>query len=289
MQGKLCVVTGANSGIGKAMATDFARRDATVVLVCRNAARGEAAVQEIQATTGNRKVELALCDVGNLSSVRTFVDAFRATNRHIDVLANNAGIYFPTRELSPDGYESMLAINHLGPYLMTNLLLDRLDGARVVTTSSFAHAYARIDFGNLQCERRFIGMEQYGVTKLANILFTRELARRTKDRGIVATCFHPGAVATEFAQDAPGLMNTLLRNFGRYILRTPAQGAETGIWLATAPDAASLSGSYCVNRSVRTPWWQGTNDTAARELWAMSAHLTGFDPPAPSVTAPLHG
>ena len=285
MQGKLCVVSGANSGIGKAMATDFARRGAEVVLVCRNRNRGDAAVREIQSKTGSTRVSLQLCDLGDLASVRACAAALRDLNRGIDVLANNAGLYLPARQLSPDGFEAMFAINHLGPFLMTNLLIDRLDGARVVTTSSLGHAVARIDWGNLQCERRFSAMTQYGVTKLANILFTRELARRTRDRGIVATCFHPGGVATEFGQDEPGILSTAMRLFGPYILRTPAQGADTGIWLATAPDAATLSGSYCQDRKVRTPWGQGTNDNLAHELWNVSERLTGLDGRAAAASA----
>lgn len=283
MHGKLCVVTGANSGIGKAMATELARQGAQVVLVCRNRSRGEAALADIRQATGSDAVSLMLCDVGEQASVRRFVDEFKSQHGHIDVLANNAGVYLPARQLSPDGYEGMLAINHLGPFLMTNLLLDRLDGARVVTTSSMGHAVGSIDYTNLQCERRFIAMVQYGVTKLANILFTRELARRTKERGIVATCFHPGGVATEFAQDEPGILSTLMSTFGRFVLRTPAQGADTGVWLATAPEAASLSGSYCTDRKVRTPWGQGTDDAVAREFWTVSERLTGLGGAAESV------
>ena len=285
MQGKLCVVTGANSGIGKTMATDFARRGADVVLVCRNRSRGEAAMREIQSTTANTRVSLELCDLGDLTSVRTCAAALRNLNRPIDVLANNAGLHLPARHLSPDGFEAMFAINHLGPFLLTTLLLDRLHGARVVTTSSLAHAIARIDWTNLQCERRFSAMTQYGVTKLANILFTRELARRARDQGIIATCFHPGGVATEFGQDEPGILNTAMRLFGPYILRTPAQGADTGIWLATAPDAATLSGSYCQDRKVRTPWGQGANDNLAYELWTASERFTGLSGQAEATAA----
>jgi NAD(P)-dependent dehydrogenase (short-subunit alcohol dehydrogenase family) len=167
----------------------------------------------------------------------------------------------------------MLAVNHLGPFLMTNLLLDRLDAARVVTTSSGAHAFARIDLDDLDAGRRFSAMRQYGVTKLANILFTRELARRAPR--LVATCFHPGAVGSEFGQDDPGLMRFGMRLAKRF-LRTPARGADTGIWLATAPEAASLSGRYVVDRHVRTPRGQGTDDVLAAALWRTSERLVGL-------------
>ncbi len=275
MRGKLCIVTGANSGIGKAMATAFARDGAEVLLVCRNQARGEAAVAEIARATGNDAVRLAVCDVGSQASVRAFAATFRATGRRIDVLANNAGIYLPARRVSPEGHEMMLAVNHLGPFLMTNLLLDRLEGARVVTTSSLGHAMARLDLDDLDCARRFNASRQYGLTKLANILFTRELARRTRERGVIATCFHPGAVATEFAQDEPGFLGWGIR-VARWFLRTPERGAACGIFLATAPESAVPSGSYCVDGTVRTPWFQGTDDALAARLWAVSERLTGL-------------
>jgi NAD(P)-dependent dehydrogenase (short-subunit alcohol dehydrogenase family) len=286
MQGKLCIVTGANSGIGKAMATDLAQRGAEVILVCRNPARAEVARQEICRTTRSERFTVELCDLGEFASVRALAARLRAQHGRIDVLANNAGLYLPSRQLSPDGFESMLAINHLGPFLLTHLLGDRLDGARVVTTSSIAHAIGRIGFDNLQGERRFIPIVQYGVTKLANILFTRELARRGRDRGVVATCFHPGAVATEFGQDEPGVMATVMRVVAPYILRTAAKGAETGIWLATDPAAAAISGSYCQDRRVRTPWSQGANDAIAAELWRFSERATGLPPAAMASTTP---
>lgn len=275
MDGKLCIVTGANSGIGKAWATELARRRADVVLVCRDRGRGEAARDEIRRATGNERVTLMQCDLGSQASIRAFADAFRATGRRIDVLANNAGLYLPARQVSPEGHEMMLAVNHLGPFLMTNLLLDRLEGARVVTTSSLGHAMASIDLADLHAERRYVAMVQYGVTKLGNILFTRELARRARDRGVVATCFHPGGVGTEFAQDVPSALSIVMR-VGRWFLRTPERGADSGVWLATAPEGATLTGSYVVDRKVRIPWRQGTDDALARDLWTASARLTGL-------------
>jgi NAD(P)-dependent dehydrogenase (short-subunit alcohol dehydrogenase family) len=268
-----CIVTGANSGIGREIATALARDGATVTLVCRSRERGEEAAAAIRDTTGNPRVDLVVCDVGDQQAVRACCDALRAGAARIDVLVNNAGIFAPRRGLTAGGHEVMLAVNHLGPFLMTNLLLDRLDGARVVTTSSGAHAFARIDLDDLDAARRFSAMRQYGVTKLANILFTRELARRAPR--LVATCFHPGAVGSEFGQDDPGLMRFGMRLAKRF-LRTPARGADTGIWLATAPEAASLSGRYVVDRHVRTPRGQGTDDVLAAALWRTSERLVGL-------------
>ncbi len=274
--GTRCVVTGANAGIGLEIATALARDGADVTLVCRSPERGAVAAAAIRDATGNRRVTLAVCDLAEPRDVRACCETLRAADRRIDVLVNNAGVYAPRRRLTPAGREQMLAVNHLGPFLMTNLLLDRLDGGRVITTSSAAHAMARLDLNDLDAARRFSAMRQYGVTKLANILFTRELARRGRDRGIVATCFHPGAVGSEFGQDDPGFLNLAMRLVKRF-LRTPTQGADTGIWLATAPEAGSLSGQYVVDRRVRTPRGQGTDDALAAALWDASARLVGLE------------
>jgi NAD(P)-dependent dehydrogenase (short-subunit alcohol dehydrogenase family) len=274
MTGRRCVVTGANAGIGLAIATALAARDAGVVLVCRNRERGEAAAEDVRRSTGNPDVTVALCDLGDPDAVRACSTALRTAHPRIDVLVNNAGLYAPRRHLTSAGYELMLAVNHLGPFLMTNLLLDRLQGGRVVTTSSAAHAIARMDLADLDAARGFAPMRQYGLTKLANVLFTRELARRAPN--LVATCFHPGAVASEFGQDEPGFLRIGMRIVKRF-LRTPERGADSGIWLATAPEAASLSGSYVVDRQVRTPRGQGTDDALAAALWAESARRVDLE------------
>ena len=275
LEGKRCVVTGANAGIGYEIASALARDRADVTLVCRNPGRGGAAVDAIRGATGNPRVRLAVCDVGNLDAVRACCETLSNGGSRIDVLVNNAGVWAPRRQLTAAGRELMLAINHLGPFLMTNLLLDRLAGARVITTSSAGHAMGRLDLDDLDAGRRWSAMRQYAATKLANILFTRELARRARDRGVVATCFHPGAVGSEFGQDDPGIMRFGMRLAKRF-LRTPAQGADTGIWLATAPEAASLSGQYVVDRRVKTPRGQGTDDQLAAALWDVSASLVGL-------------
>ena len=275
LEGKRCVVTGANAGIGLEIASALARDGADVTLVCRNPGRGAAAVDAIRDATGNPHVRLAVCDVGDPDAVRACSERLSNGGSRIDVLVNNAGVLAPRRQLTPAGRELMLAINHLGPFLMTNLLLDRLAGARVVTTSSAAHALARLDLNDLDAARRWSAMRQYGATKLVNILFTRELARRARDRGVVATCFHPGAVGSEFGQDFPGITRFGMR-LGKRFLRTPAQGADTGIWLATAPEAASLSGQYVIDRQVKTPRGQGTDDRLAAALWDVSARHVGL-------------
>jgi len=277
LDGQRCVVTGANAGIGREIATALARSGADVTLVCRSRERGEAAAGSIRDATGNARVRLEVCDLSDPAAIRGCTDALRGDGRPIAVLVNNAGIYAPQRHLTAAGRELMLAVNHLGPFLMTNLLLDRLGGARVITTASAGHAFARLDPNDLDAGRRFSGTRQYCVTKLANVLFTRELARRACDRGVVATCFHPGAVGSEFGQDEPGVLNLGMRLAKRF-LRTPARGADTGIWLATSPEAASLSGQYVVDRRVQTPRGQGTDDALAAAVWDASARLVGLAP-----------
>jgi NAD(P)-dependent dehydrogenase (short-subunit alcohol dehydrogenase family) len=274
MTGRRCVVTGANTGIGFAIATALAGRGATVVLVCRNPERGEAAAAAIRDRTGNRDVTLERCDLSDLAAVRACAGALRTAHPRIDVLVNNAGLYLPRRQVTPDGHELMLAVNHLAPFLMTGLLLDRLDGGRVVTTSSGAHAIARMDVADLDAARRYAPLRQYGLTKLANILFTRELARRAPQ--VVATCFHPGAVGSEFGQDEAGWLRLGMRIVKRF-MRTPERGADAGIWLATAPEAASLSGAYVVDRRVCTPRGQGTDDALAAALWNESVRRVGLE------------
>lgn len=279
--GMRCVVTGANSGIGKAIAVALARRGDEVVMVCRSRARGEEALAEIKAASGSEKVELMLCDVGDMDSVRAFAAAWKARGEgrtKIDVLFNNAGVYLPNRVLSPQGYESMLAINHLGPFLMTALLADEVAGGRVITTSSFAHSWGHVDLDDLDYAKGlWVPMRQYGTTKLCNVLFTRALQKRyaAEGRGTIATCFHPGAVATGFGQDEVGFLNFGMRVI-RPLVLTAEQGADTGIFLATAEDITPFAGGYLAKRKLRTAFGQAADDTIAADLWRVSAARVGI-------------
>jgi NAD(P)-dependent dehydrogenase (short-subunit alcohol dehydrogenase family) len=276
MKGKVCVVTGANSGIGKAMATDLARRGATVVMVCRDPARGAAARDAIREASGSEDVELERADLGVLDEVRDLA-ARLARRERIDVLMNNAGLYLPERRVSADGHEMMLAVNHLAPFLLTNLLMERLKAsrARVITTSSVGHKFTRGRLDDLQAERRYVPLAHYGVTKLANILFTREVARRHGDDGVTAHCFHPGAVRTGFAQDEPGLFQSLV-SVGRVFLRSPEKGGETGVFLASHPAATETNGRYFVDKKPRRPSRQARDPKLAARLWDRSRELVGL-------------
>jgi NAD(P)-dependent dehydrogenase (short-subunit alcohol dehydrogenase family) len=282
MQGKTCVVTGANSGIGKSLATSFAKQGANVVLVCRSPERGAAALDEVKRDSGRTDagLELRICDVGDLDSVRGFAANFLTTNRRIDVLMNNAGVYLPKRLDSPQGHESTFAINHLGPHAITNLLLDRLEGARVITTSSMAHLWGSVDPERVANPSSYWAMRVYGTSKLCNVLFTSELARRhgaggTDDRGIAASCFHPGPVGTGFAQDESGLLNLGMK-IAKFALLTADQGADTGLWLATGEEGGRASGGYYTKRKLVKPSPRGRDAALAGALWTKSAALTGL-------------
>ena len=273
---RTCVVTGGTSGIGLAAAAALAERGDRLVLVARSATRADAAIEAIR-----RRAPEAVVDVvaANLASLRSIADAaprILALCPRIDVLMNNAGVVLLKRETTIDGYEATFAINHLAYFALTNLLLDRLretPGARIVSTASEAHKLGGpLDFDDLQSERRYRGFGVYGRSKLCNLLWTRELARRLEGSGVTANCCHPGAVATRLGQtDA-----AWTRMVGRLLplfLRTPEQGARTSVVLATAPELADVSGRYFAREREITPSRLARDDDAARRLWEYSEQL----------------
>jgi NAD(P)-dependent dehydrogenase (short-subunit alcohol dehydrogenase family) len=278
MTGKTIVITGANSGIGKAAATELARRGAHVVITARDRARGEAARDDVRRTSGNDAVDLLLGDFAELAQVRSLAAEIARLPR-LDVLINNAGLMLTERRETRDGFETTFQVNHLAPFLLTNLVLDKLTatpGARVVTVSSDAHKRGgALDFDDLQSRRSYAPFAVYGRSKLANILFTRELARRLAGTGATANCLHPGVVATGFAGDGDtsGLFPFLLR-IGRPFLMTPEKGAETIVYLAASPDVADVSGGYFVRCREKTPGRSALDDAAARRLWDESVRMT---------------
>jgi NAD(P)-dependent dehydrogenase (short-subunit alcohol dehydrogenase family) len=278
MINRVCIVTGATSGIGRVTALELARMGAKVVLMARNAERGEETRAAIAAQSRGAEVELIVADFASLAGVRGAAEAFLARHDRLHVLVNNAGIYTGKRELSADGYELTFAVNHLAPFLLTNLLVDALKAAgsaRVVTVASGAHVGAEIPFDDLQAERRYSGFAAYGASKLANILFTYELARRMEGTGITANCLHPGVVGTNFAQNNSGAVALFFRAARPFIL-TPEQGAQTSIYLAASPEAEGVTGKYYVNRRPRTSSAQSYSREAQARLWAVSEELVGF-------------
>nr|MBA2510686.1 SDR family oxidoreductase [Rubrobacteraceae bacterium] len=264
------------SGIGKATAMALAAMGADVVVVGRDPERGEKAAAEIRAQTGGR-VDLALADLASQAEVRALAGEFRRRYDRLDVLVNNAGLVQSKRTETPDGIETTFAINHLAPFLLTNLLLDVLEKSapsRVVTVSSEAERWGNIDFDDLQSKKRYRGFPVYGMTKLANIMFTYELAERLKGTGVTATCMHPGAVNTRFGTNNSGPFTILFRLFKPF-MRAPEQGADTVIWLASSPEVEGASGRYYSDRKLVKPKKVASDPDARRRLWEESERLTG--------------
>jgi NAD(P)-dependent dehydrogenase (short-subunit alcohol dehydrogenase family) len=277
MNGQVCLVTGANSGIGKAAALTLARFGAEVILVCRDSARGEAARAEIAAAAAAGQPRLEIADLSSMTEVRDLAGRLGTLGR-LDVLINNAGLVLGERRTSADGFEYTFALNHLAPFLLTNLLREQLAAsapARVITVSSAAHRGARLDLDDLQLAGHFNGWRAYANSKLANILFTTELASRLTGTGVTANCLHPGTVNTGFGRDGSRLLRLGL-DLGRRFLRTAGQGADTVVYLASSPDVEGATGGYYVKRKLRTPSRAARDPAAARRLWEISAELTGL-------------
>jgi NAD(P)-dependent dehydrogenase (short-subunit alcohol dehydrogenase family) len=268
----LVVLTGATRGIGRAAALGLARQGVELALVGREPDR-VAAVAEEARSAGAAAVHEHVADLALMAEVRRLAGELRARHEHIDVLANNAGAVFASRRETAEGLEQTLALNHLAPFLLTNLLRDRLEGARVVTTASDAHKAGRLDLDDLQAAKSYSAPRVYGTSKLCNILFTRELARRAPE--LHANCFHPGVVRTGFGKNEGGLVRALFLLGGPF-LRSPERGARSLVWLATSSEAASLNGEYVCDETVRAPSAQAQDDTLAAGLWEQSAELTGI-------------
>lgn len=277
LYGQTVVVTGASSGIGKSAAVTLAGMGARTILVCRDRGRGEAAVLDVRKAGGT--AELVVADLSSQAEVRRAASEILSLAPRLHVLINNAGAMNQKRERTVDGLERTFATNHLAYFLLTSLLLDRLKAsapARIVNVSSAAHrrASAGMPFDDLNAERGYSSWDAYGQSKLANILFTRELARRLEGTGVVANSLHPGIVATGFGLNTSGLLRLAIRFFQLFML-TPEQGADTIVHLASAPEAASVSGKYFVKRREAMPRAPALDDGAAKRLWEVSERLTG--------------
>ncbi len=285
MQGKTVVVTGGNSGIGFETAAALAAMGARVVVTARNADKGRAAVAAItQRLGGDARVQLVVFDLADLASVRRGASELLEQAPRLDVLVNNAGLVLSERAETVDGMEATFATNHLGPFLLTNLLLDRIRAsspARIVNVASTAHNAARkgIPFDDLQSEKKYATMRVYGQSKLANILFTLELARRLEGSGVTANSLHPGTVRTGYGADgdARGLLALGLKISSPFFL-SPAKGARTSIYLASDPAVEHVSGEYFVKCKPKQPKRWARDEEAARHLWQVSDELVGLAP-----------
>lgn len=285
LTGKIALVTGSTSGIGKATALGLARMGATVVLVARDRARGEATRAEIIARSGNAAVDLLLADLSSQASVRELAAAYTAKYDRLHLLINNAGGVFHKRSLTADGLEYTFAFNHLAYFLLTDLLLDRLKAsapARIINVTSRFGDGATIDLADLQLEQRYTGIRAYSQSKLCNMSFTYELARRLAGTGVTVNCVHPGVVRTNFGQSTPlfRIMGLLFRPF----MASPEQAAEQLLYLAASPAVEGISGRYFADKQEMRSPRQTYDEQVAHRLWEISAKLTGLpaDPGRPS-------
>lgn len=273
------LVTGGNTGIGKATAVALAGAGARVVFTTRDVAKGEAARAEIRDRSGNDSVDVLELDLARLASVRELPARFAERHDHLDVLVNNAGLMLGSRRETVDGYEMTFQVNHLGPFLLTGLLRDQLvagEDARVVNVASDAHRGARhgLDFDDLQATRKYRSYRVYSKSKLANVLFTRELARRWAETGVTANAVHPGFVASRFGRDGDGgtVTDWVLTALKPFAL-TPEQGAATQVYVASALELDGITGGYWAKSAPATPSAAAQDDAAAAQLWEVSSAL----------------
>ncbi len=273
------LVTGANAGIGFHTALGLARQGYEVVMFCRSAERGEEARKQLVLASGNEAVHLIQADLASLADIRRAAGAFLDRFDRLDVLVNNAGLVRAKREETVDGFEMTFAVNHLAYFLLTILLMDRLkacESARIVNVASNAHKRSRLDFDDLHAVRGFEPYSVYARSKLANILFSRALARRLEGTGVTVNCLHPGVVRTDLVREGTHFLAIAFRLLGRFYL-TPEKGAETSIFLASSPEVAGVTGQYFDRKKSVRAAPAAYNDEDAERLWRISAEMVGID------------
>ena len=279
MAGKTVLVTGGTGGIGKATAIGLAALGARVAITGRDVKRAESAAVEIRGATRNPDVDAFAADLSSQAEVRRLAAEVLDAYPRLDVLVNNVGGSWATRHITADGLERTFALNHLAAFLLTNLLLDRLKEsapARVVTVSSNAQSLGKIDFEDLQGERNYSEQRAYPQSKLASVMFTYELARRLEGTGVTATALHPGVVSTRFGSEDPSLIFKVLVPFYRPFMKTPRQGAETSIYLASSPKVERVTGTFFAKGKPQTSNKASYDNDAAARLWQVSADLVGL-------------
>ncbi len=278
MTGKVVLITGGTAGIGEVTAEKLAGMGATVAIIARNREKAERVVAEIKQATGNQNVDYLIADLSSLAQVRRVADEFRQRYNRLDVLVNNAGGFFWKRKMSVDGIPYTWALNHFSPFLLTNLLLDMLKASapsRIVNVSSAGHLGATIDFEALRNNNTHGGWVAYSDTKLANVLFTYELARRLEGTGVTVNALHPGFVRTNFAKNNGGIFGPAMRLLQPFTI-SPEQGAQTSIYLASSPEVQGVTGEYFVKQHSEPSSKASYNKEAARELWEISEEKTGL-------------
>jgi len=284
VDGKVVLVTGATSGLGKVVAVELAKKGAAIVIAGRNPAKTRATVKEIDEQSGHAAADGLVADLSSMGEVRRLGNEFETRYSRLDVLINNVGAIFAQRRSTVDGYERTFALNHLSQFLLTNLLLDTLKASapsRIVNVSSQAHQGGMINFGDLHGERRYGigGGRAYSQSKLANIMFTYELARRLAGTGVTANAVHPGTVATSFGENNGGLMGFGMKVFHRFAL-TPEEGADTIMYLASSPEVEGITGRYWTKRRAVQSSPASYDESAQKHLWDVSVRMTGVAAPA---------
>jgi NAD(P)-dependent dehydrogenase (short-subunit alcohol dehydrogenase family) len=281
MKGKTIVATGATSGIGEAAVLALAGMGARIVIIARDETRAKATMQKLEAKAPGLDHRLHLADLSSMAETRKVGATIAASEPRIDVLINNAGALFSNRRVTPEDLELTFALNHMAYFVLTEMLRDKLIAsapARIVSTSSAAQQGMKLDFSDLQCAKSYNGLRTYGRSKLANILFTRELARRLAGTEVTANCLHPGAVATRFGDSSGGFAGLLILFLRRFFI-SPEAGADTIIYLASAPEVDKTTAEYFVKRKITEPSAAARDDAAAKRLWEASEALAGSQSP----------
>nr|XP_054758559.1 retinol dehydrogenase 13-like [Lytechinus pictus] len=285
VDGKTVIITGANSGIGKETALELAKRGGKIILACRDIKKAEKAREEIVASSGNTDVKVLQLDLASLSSIRQFADQISSDEKGVNILINNAGVMRCPKWKTEEGYEMQFGINHLGHFYLTNLLLDKLKSSapsRIINVSSVAHKVGKINFEDINSEQRYNSAEAYSNSKLANVLFTRELSRRLEGTGVTANVLHPGVVKTNIGKHTgmhqSGFSMAILGPIFWLFVKSPEQGAQTSIYCAVDPELEKVSGQYFRDCKKSECDASGKDDEAAAKLWDISCELTSLSP-----------
>ncbi len=279
MKGKVCLITGASSGIGRATTLELAKMGATVVMACRNKEKSELVQKQIQELSNNPNIDLLIVDLASQDSIREFVRDFKEKYQRLDILINNAGAYFTKRSVTKEGVEMTFAVNYLSRFLLTNLLLDVLEQSapsRIINVAGAYHAKGEINFDDLQLEDGYNGSKANNQAKLADVLFTYELARRMEGTGVTVNCLHPGAIKTDILEkdtDFKGVAKIFYKMV-KIFFKSPEKGAETPVFLATSPEVQQITGKYFVNKKMTKSAPKTYDDDLAKRLWEQSVELT---------------
>lgn len=274
------LITGSSTGMGKATATQLAKTGATVVILCRNKERGEKALIDIKTESGNNAIDLFICDLGNMADIRKFVKEFKVKYPKLNVLINNAGVILPSRHETSDGYELQFGVNHLGSFLLTNLLLDTIvnsSPARIINVSSGAHKIGKIHFKDVNLKNNYNLIKAYSQSKLCNILFSYELSERLKGSEVTVNCLHPGAVATEMGINRKTGFGATITRMLKPFFQTPLEGASTAIYLATSEEVLGITGKYFYKKKPIKSSKLSYNKEISKKLWKLSEKLTDIN------------